>query len=173
MRRRRRGGFYGVEPSDVESANLRRASGLDASSQSQIRQGPNVSDPFAMEGTSANGIGGDPTANLPDRIQGTPHEVRPDTEKYGDQAGSHARAAELRRTLDEIDTKAESMRPGELSNTQFAEAGPSQMVIVDANRAKFEKMKRESEEMARKQHEDKYGLPSQFGGGGFAGVGRL
>jgi hypothetical protein len=127
----------------------------------------------AAEGTSSNGIGGDFTANLPERIQGSPHEVRPDIEKYGDQAGMHARAAELKRTIGEIDTKAESMRPGELSNTEFAEAGPSQMVIVDANRAKFEKMKRESEDMARKQHEDKYGLSSQFGGGGFAGVGRL
>ena len=137
------------------------------------------------EGTSANGIGGDPTANLPDLIEGQGVAVRPDVRAAESQFYSHkdaeriaisrARSAELARTLREIDVTANSMRPGRIA--EFGLAGPTAMVMEQANRMKWNKMRNASIDMARKEHEAKYGLLDSSGLGygvpGFGGVDRL
>ena len=132
----------------------------------------------SQEGESANGIGGDPTANLPDRIAGQGVAVRPDVEKFRSQyhseadaerlAISRARQMELDRTEREINLKADSMRPGE---TPVQSMSDVTYTMDTANRHKWEKMRDASLEMAQQEHDAKYGL---LGGGANAvGLGRV
>jgi hypothetical protein len=174
-------GFEGVRPvNSTGSAKAERERQLALQEQDPFMYGAGLE---AAQGTSANGVGGDPTANLPDRIAGEGVAVRPDVEKFRSQyhseadaermAISRARQNELDRTLREINLKANSIRPGE---TRVGQMSDVTYAMDTANRQKWEKMRDASLEMAQKEHEAKYGLNPTTGpfgsalSAGFGGV---
>lgn len=181
-------GFPHVRPKSREQEWLdsERQAGRNPDTGIGIAHLSDVRDPRNEEGTSANGVGGDFTANLPSMIVDTPQAVRPDYSQYDDKtqyygkkadrrmAESAARKQELARTLREIELKAKEMDPGHISTAGFASAGPASMVIEQANRLKFNKMLDESKKHAMAAHEAKYGLPpsSDWSAGmtGFSGI---
>jgi hypothetical protein len=170
-------GFEGVRPvSSTGSAKAERERQLALREQDPFMYDAGLA---AAEGTSANGVGGDPTAILPNLIEGGGGvAVRPDVEKFRSQyhseadaerlAISRARQMELDRTEREINLKADSIRPGE---TPVQSMSDVTYTMDAANRQKWEKMRDASLEMAQKEHEAKYGL---LGGGANAvGLGRV
>jgi hypothetical protein len=175
-------GFEGVRPvSSTGSAKAERERQLALREQDPFMYDAGLA---AAEGTSANGVGGDPTAILPNLIEGGGGvAVRPDvkgsrsqyySEKDAEQiAISRARAAELARTEREINLKANSIRPGE---TRVGQMSDVTYAMDTANRQKWEKMRDASLEMAQKEHEAKYGLNPTTGpfgsalSAGFGGV---
>lgn len=103
-----------------------------------------------------------------ERIEDTPRRERPDYEtylrRYGAshgreaairQAESAARRKELRQTLARVEATAERVRPG-IGN--FSMMGPSGLAMEQSRHAQWRKLKQDSENAAREEHDIRYGL---------------